>query len=296
MGIEHGQEGDGHQGRGEEADAPIEQPRAGQVQQPHRRGARAIATVARATTNTLVGSTAKVRDTPARPAVPAANTKCSRYVRPGRIDEVGRDRASRAEPVYEHADRVRHEVAVLVGVVRKRQALLDAPQPQPQRPTEDDGERHAVAPAVRGLRPAAGGRRGPWTAYGRGWGGRRVVGAGVVGARRRREVALRRLERVRRSASDLLGRLRCAPARLHVGRRRVGRGRGPAAGRVAPGPGGQQRRRRPCAPAAPGPAIRLGRLPVRAGAPARRRVDWPRGRGGAGRSAAGGYGQRTYTA
>ena len=80
MGVVHGQEGDGEQRGGDEADAAVEQPRPRPHQEADGRRAEHGRQRAGDGEDVAPGSFANASDTPSRPPKPSANAPCRRYV------------------------------------------------------------------------------------------------------------------------------------------------------------------------------------------------------------------------
>ena len=134
LGVEDRQEGDRHQRRGEQCDAPLEKTLRDEVEEPDGEHTEQRGEDPREHPD--LGRIHGERMRERRTAAEVQLEDDRQHVREGGrvVEIVG------IALVAEQRDRVRHEVLVLVGVVDVGQAALDAPEAQQQREHEDGAE------------------------------------------------------------------------------------------------------------------------------------------------------------
>jgi hypothetical protein len=145
--VEDRQEGDREDAGGEQSRAPVDQPGAGEVQQPDGHGAQQRREHPGDDPH-LGGIGREGLRHALAPAEPDREDDVRQVRVGGRVDEV-----LRVPVVPEEPDRAGDEVRVLVGVVGVGKAVLDAPDAQQERGEQQatDGQRPRTAVLVRGL-------------------------------------------------------------------------------------------------------------------------------------------------
>ena len=140
LAVGHRQERDRHHGGGEQARAAVEQPRAGEVEQPH--GERAEDRRGEPGEHPDLGGVGRVVQ-----VIDGIASAEPQLQQPGEHVGEGRRVAEvlRVQVAAEHRDRVGHEMLGLVDVVDPRQAAAQSPHAQRERDPQDRGDGGAVA-------------------------------------------------------------------------------------------------------------------------------------------------------